>query len=209
MDARTDGHTPTDKPRTNAMATLMHPAGPPHQHGTLPVARGPWPPAWEGRWALPRDGGQLSQPHSSGHGGTQPPTLPQGMASWEGNPTGPGAPAWGQIAGSQPCRDKGADSQPCRISLLGSQAWLALAEAQAGIQSLGSQPELGTSLEPPCPGAALSQAPGAALFQPFPSFMSGGCRVEEELASHRSSPSCVRTTFGSFLKDLFCYLIFY
>lgn len=57
MDTRTDGHTPTDKPRTNAMATLMHPAGPPHQHSTLPVARGPWPPAWEGRWALPRDGG--------------------------------------------------------------------------------------------------------------------------------------------------------
>lgn len=33
----------------------------------------------------------------------------------------------------------------------------------------GVTPELGTSPEPPRPRAALSQAPGAALFQPFPS----------------------------------------
>lgn len=63
---------------------------------------GPGPQPGRGDGLCPGMGGQLSQPHSSGHGGTQPPALPQGMASWEGNPTGPGAPAWGQIAGSLP-----------------------------------------------------------------------------------------------------------
>lgn len=35
MDTRTDGHTLTDKPRTNATATFMHPAGPPPHPGTV------------------------------------------------------------------------------------------------------------------------------------------------------------------------------
>lgn len=58
MDTQTDGHTPTNKPRTNATATLMHPAGPPHQHSILPVARGPWPPSLGGEMGSAQGGGE-------------------------------------------------------------------------------------------------------------------------------------------------------
>lgn len=104
MDTWTDGHTPTDKPRTNAMATLMHPAGAPHRHSTLPVARDPWPPNLRGEMGSAQGWGGGSSPSHTAQdmGGAQPPTLPQGMASWEGSPMGPGAPDWGQIAGSLP-----------------------------------------------------------------------------------------------------------
>lgn len=59
MDTRTDGHTPMDKPRTNATATLMHPAGLPHRHSTLPAVRGPWPPSLEGEMGSAQGWGAL------------------------------------------------------------------------------------------------------------------------------------------------------
>lgn len=57
MDTRTDGHTLTDKPRTNATATFMHPAGPPRP-GTVP-----WEHCGAGDRCSPRPGGpQLPSP---------------------------------------------------------------------------------------------------------------------------------------------------
>lgn len=84
-----NGHTHAS---SRAPSPAQHPAS-----GEGPLV----PQPGRGDGLCPGMGG-LSQPHSSGHRGTQPPTLPQGMASWEGSPTGPGAPPCGQIASSLP-----------------------------------------------------------------------------------------------------------
>lgn len=70
MDTRTDGHTLMDKPRTNATATFMHPAGPPPHPGTVlgappsPGTPGCPHPAWGHRsW-----GGGDTQAQPWGHG---------------------------------------------------------------------------------------------------------------------------------------------
>lgn len=103
MDTRTDGHTPTHKPRTNARATLMHPAGPPAS-GKGPQA--PQPGKGDGlcpgMWGEGAGWGAALQAAQLRAWGDPAPTPPQGTASWEGSPTGPGAPGWGQIAGSLP-----------------------------------------------------------------------------------------------------------
>lgn len=80
MDTRTDGHTLTDKPQTNATVALMHLAGLPYRHSTPGVARDPQPhgssqppPACEGRDRLcpwMGEGGVVrGQLHGSGQRG--------------------------------------------------------------------------------------------------------------------------------------------
>lgn len=83
MDTRTDGHTLTDKPQTNATVALMHLAELPYQHSTLRVAGNPLPlgapgplTACEGRDGLcPGTGGR------KGCEGSSPPSsMAQGRA---------------------------------------------------------------------------------------------------------------------------------
>lgn len=122
-----------------------------------------------------------------------------------------------------PVRDEGADSHPCRISLLGSQAWLALAPPRAGdapkgrhkagIQSLGSRQSSAPArsrLALGLPFPKLQELPCSSPFPvalPFHVMSTGVAQwMLEKLASHGNGPTqpehCAMTTFGSFLTGL-------
>lgn len=117
-----------------------------------------------------------------------------------------------------PGGDEGADSHPCRISLLGSQAWLPLAHPRAR-----DAPRAGTRLGFNPWGHSQSSAPARSRFAlglPFPKLQELLCSspfpischevaqwLLERLASH-GNERCARTTLGSFLTDSFFNFIF-
>lgn len=128
-----------------------------------------------------------------------------------------------------PGRDEGADSHLCRISLLGSQAWLALAHPGAR-----DAPRAGTRLGFNPWGHGQSLAPARSCLTrglPFPKLQELPCSspfpialpchvmstgvaqwMLEKLASHGNNPKqperCAMTTFGSFLTGLVWNCIF-